>query len=221
MPEGLQFCKISGRLRAFGDTDSDGMPVFVGAEGDGTITCNATVLRNNTPGMLETYFSYPIHFNIDADGYISFRGLPYVMVLAPSPVLNPPDFNYRIKFRLDNGKRYGPFHFNVVPGGEVDVATLLLVTANAGVPIAQGPAGPPGPAGPAGPPGIAADSGMEYSALVPLSTWIIPVPAGFSRRPSVTVYDETGEQVEADITVSAGIVSIHFSSPFAGTAVLN
>lgn len=219
MPEGLQFCKISGRLRAFGDTDPDGMPVFVGVEGDGTITCNAPTLRNTTTP--ETYFSYPIHFNIDADGYISFRGLPYVMVLAPSPALNPPDFNYRIKFRLENGRSYGAFHFNVVPGGEVDVATLLLVPANGGVPIVQGPEGPMGPAGPAGPPGVAGDNGMEYSALVPLSTWIIPIPAGFNRRPSVTVYDEAGEQVETDITVSAGMVSVHFSSPFAGTAVLN
>jgi hypothetical protein len=161
MPEGLLFCTIKGRLRGFDETDEAGMPLFAGMEGSGTITCNATVTRNTTAGQMETYFPEPVHFSVGADGYVSRGGLPYIVVLAPSPALNPPDFNYRFLVRFENGKRYGPFNFDVVPGGEVDLAEALPVDENGGVPVVQGPPGPPGPPGPAGPEGEAAAALLE------------------------------------------------------------
>ena len=120
----LQYCKVRGRLRSVGErVDQDGMPLFTPMEGEGYIACSvATLARVTEP---ETFFPTRIPFVIDEDGYISKDGFPFIMVLAPSPALNPPDFNYRIRLQFANGKLYGPFPFEATPGGVVDVTDLI------------------------------------------------------------------------------------------------
>lgn len=76
-----------------------------------------------------------------------------------------------------------------------------------------GPQGPPGPAG--------SMFGTEFTQSVPAATWILAIPAEFTRRPTVSLYDASGEEVEADVFVSSGTVTVIFPAPFAGTAVLN
>jgi hypothetical protein len=71
------------------------------------------------------------------------------MVLAESEVLNPESFNYSILLNLaadgeSNFRTYGPFAFDVIPGGEVDLTDVIPVSINAGTPITQGPRGEPG-----------------------------------------------------------------------------
>jgi hypothetical protein len=197
MPDGLLYCKITGRLRAVGgESDEEGMPGIPPLTGEGTITCNAASLtRIEVAGEMETFFPTRIPFNIDSDGYIAKDGLPFIMVLAPSPAIDPADFNYRIRVRFADGRRYGPFSFEVVPGGEVDLADILPVTANSGVVITRGPAGPagepgadstvPGPEGPQGPVGPQGEPGADSTVPGPVgpagadgANSTVPGPAG-------------------------------------------
>ena len=102
----------------------------------------------------------------------------------------------------------------------VEVATPATIevvenpTTIVGV-IAVGPQGPRGPAGVSGD-----DLSFEYSQLSALATWTIPLPEGYPRRPSVTVYLSDGEQVEADVSSSLETVTITFNQPTAGSAVI-
>lgn len=73
--------------------------------------------------------------------------------------------------------------------------------------------------GPAGPPGD--NLAFEYTQATDLSTWTIPVPVGFGRRPSVAVYLASGEAVMADVSASSTSVTITFASPQSGSAVLS
>ena len=124
MPEGMLYCKITGRLRAFGgDADETGMPLFTAVKGTGTIMCNVTALT--LEGEPETIFPTRIPFAIDADGYISKGDQPFIMIPAPSPALDPPDFNYRIRLNFDDGKIFGPFSFDALPGGVVDMTDVI------------------------------------------------------------------------------------------------
>ena len=68
--------------------------------------------------------------------------------------------------------------------------------------------------------GAAGDLGREF-VFAPAATWNIPVPAGINRRPTVTLYDTTGTEIEADVVCTTTTVTVTFPSPFAGTAVLN
>ena len=124
MPEGMLYCKITGRLRAFGgDTDETGIPLFTAVKGKGTITCSAPAL--NLIGAPETIFPTRIPFTIDAEGYISKGSQRFIMILAPSPVLDPPAFTYRIRLNFDDGRIFGPFSFAALPGGVVDMADVI------------------------------------------------------------------------------------------------
>lgn len=107
---------------------------------------------------------------------------------------------------------------------------------------AAGPAGPqgiPGPAGPAGASGAtdaqistavanylaanpgAADLAYTYTQSTPLGTWTIGIPSGFTRKPEVAIYLSTGEQVFSTLFIVGSTVTITFSSPTSGTAVLS
>jgi hypothetical protein len=71
------------------------------------------------------------------------------MVLAESSSINPSTFNYSIMLNLaaqgeSNFRQYGPFAFDVVPGGTVDLTDVIPVSAYGGNPIVQGPQGEPG-----------------------------------------------------------------------------
>ncbi|MFI6819281.1 hypothetical protein ACIBG7_43320 [Nonomuraea sp. NPDC050328] len=87
----------------------------------------------------------------------------------------------------------------------------------------QGPPGPqgePGPAGPPGPPGPAGGDVFLYDrAGVPAATWTIE--HGRGRRVHVTVIDDTGTEVTADVAhPDLNTTVITFAAPFSGAALI-
>lgn len=172
-PPGLQYCKIYGNFKAFvADAgDDDDLPDFVPMTGYGEIYPNVEIARNTNMGFKSTYFNSPVSVIVDADGDLSQGGRKYVMVLASSPDINPTGFNYTIRLTLTavgetKERSYGPFAFDVIPGGEVDLTDVLPVSSSAGTPIIQGPAGQAGPAGPVGPAGAGIPAGGAALQLV-------------------------------------------------------
>jgi hypothetical protein len=150
-PPNLLYCKVTGNFKAFiaDNQDSDDLPDFVPMSGSGLIWPNIEKAKNTQVGYKSTYFNSPIQVGVDLDGDLSQGGRKYVMVLAPSAVLNPPNFNYTIKLSLaaqgeTNYRDYGPFPFDIVPGGAVDITDVIPVSAYGGNPIVQGPQGEPG-----------------------------------------------------------------------------
>jgi hypothetical protein len=61
---------------------------------------------------------------------------------------------------------------------------------------------------------------VEIQQVAPSASWVLPVPTDFGRRPGVTVYLPSGEQVLADVHADATQVSVTFAQPTAGSAVL-
>lgn len=103
---------------------------------------------------------------------------------------------------------------------QVPTAPTVVVTQVATAPtVVQVSTGVPGVQGPAGAPGDS--NAFEYAQTTALGTWTIPIPAGFARRPNVTVYSPSGELVIADVVSSLSTVSITFASPASGFAVLS
>lgn len=150
-PPNLLYCKVTGNFKAFiaDNADSDDLPDFVPMSGSGLIWPNVEKTKNTQVGYKSTYFNSPIPVTVDLDGDLSQGGRKYVMVLAPSEILNPPNFNYSIKLSLaaqgeTNYRDYGPFSFDIVPGGAVDITDVIPVSAYGGNPIVQGPQGEPG-----------------------------------------------------------------------------
>lgn len=142
---------ITGNFKAFiaDNQDSDDLPDFVPMSGTGQIWPNVTTSKNTQAGYKSTYFNSPISVTVDTDGDLSQGGRKYVMVLAPSAVLNPSTFNYSIILNLSaqgesNFRQYGPFSFDVTAGGTVDITDVIPVSAYGGSPIVQGPQGNPG-----------------------------------------------------------------------------
>lgn len=98
--------------------------------------------------------------------------------------------------------------------------------------VGQGPAGAPGPQGDPGPPGAAGATGpqgtagaggdlnFEHSQSPAASTWVVVHNLG--KRPSVTVIDSAGDEVEGHLAYdSANQLTLTFSASFSGTAYLN
>lgn len=81
------------------------------------------------------------------------------------------------------------------------------------VSVSQAP-GPPGPTGPQGPAGQV----LVHDQPSPAGSWLIPHT--FGRWPDVAVYSVTGDRIEPDITAGDTTVTISFSTPTAGKAVL-
>lgn len=149
-PTNVQYCKVVGRFRAFVADGVDGgdNPDFISMTGTGTIRANTPTARNTGTGNVETYIPYPITVTLDADGYISLNAVPYVMVVAPGGDINPPDFNYTIELNLATALDatpipYGPYVFNVVAGGEVDLTTAIPVTPSGAPMVTKGDKGDP------------------------------------------------------------------------------
>lgn len=69
-----------------------------------------------------------------------------------------------------------------------------------------------------GPDTAPSSTAFVHQQPVPLATWIIP--HSFGRIPAVSVYLNTGEEIEPDVIASVTTVSIMFPTPTAGTAVL-
>lgn len=108
-----------------------------------------------------------------------------------------------------------------------DLIARPAVTLNTGlVPLPATPTRPytpgrvglavPGPQGPPGPAGVG--GAIVHTQASPLATWTIPHTLG--RRPAVAVYLDSGEEVEADVTVSNVSVTVTFASPVSGVALL-
>jgi hypothetical protein len=150
-PPNLNYCKIVGNFKAFiaDNVDSDDLPDFVPMSGTGLIWPNITLTKNTQVGAKATYFNSPVPVTVDLDGDLSQGGRKYIMVLAPSEILNPSNFNYSIRLSLaaqgeSSFREYGPYAFDLIPGGEVDITDVIPVSAYGGNPIVQGPQGEPG-----------------------------------------------------------------------------
>jgi hypothetical protein len=150
-PPNTNYCKIVGNFKAFiaDNQDSDDLPDFVPMVGTGFIWPNITLTKNTQVGYKSTYFNSRVPVSVDLDGDLSQGGRKYVMVLAESSVLNPSSFNYSIQLELaaqgeSNFRQYGPYAFDITPGGVVDIADVIPVSAYGGLPITQGPQGEPG-----------------------------------------------------------------------------
>lgn len=150
-PPNLNYCKVVGNFKAFiaDNQDDDDLPDFVPMSGTGQIWPNIAMTKNTQVGYKSTYFNSPISITVDLEGDLSQGGRKYVMVLADSEILNPSTFNYSIMLNLSAQgesaiRQYGPFAFDVVPGGEVDITDVIPVSAYGGNPIVQGPQGEPG-----------------------------------------------------------------------------
>lgn len=147
-PPDLNYCKIIGNFKAFiaDGVDDDDLPDFVTMSGTGTLWPNVGLVKNTEIGFKSTYFNSPIAVTVDADGDLSQGGRKYVMVLANSGSLNPGNFNYSITLSLAaqgdaTFRTYGPYAFDVTPGGTIDLTDMLPVSASGGTPIIQGPKG--------------------------------------------------------------------------------
>jgi hypothetical protein len=150
-PPNLTYCKIIGNFKAFiaDNADSDDLPDFVPMSGTGQIWPNVTMAKNTQVGYKSTYFNSPISVMVDLEGDLTQGDRKYVMVLSESPTLNPSSFNYSILLNLaaqgeSNFRQYGPYSFDVIPDGVVDLTDAIPVPAFAGTPTVQGPTGPPG-----------------------------------------------------------------------------
>jgi hypothetical protein len=63
----------------------------------------------------------------------------------------------------------------------------------------------------------------EYIQSGAASTWIIALPGTFpARRPGVTLYDSTNNEIESDViwTPSTHTITVTFPSPVSGYAVI-
>lgn len=170
-PPNLNYCKIVGNFKAFvaDSNDSDDLPDFPAVTGTGEIWPNVEMAKNTEAGHKSTYFNTPTQVYLDSDGDLSQGGRKYVMVLASSPYITPQGFTYSIRLSVKvpnptggfSDRVYGPFSFNVVPGGTVDISDVVPVSSSAGTPIIQGPIGPQGPQGPVGPEGPAGATGAK------------------------------------------------------------
>jgi hypothetical protein len=151
-PPNLNYCKITGNFKAFiaDNNDEDDLPDFVPMVGTGFIWPNITAAKNMQVGYKSSYFNSRISVYVDSDGDLSQGGRKYVKVLASSPgIVNPENFNYSIQLDLtaygeSENRVYGPFSFDIIPGGEVDMADVIPVSAYGGQAIIQGPPGAPG-----------------------------------------------------------------------------
>jgi Collagen triple helix repeat (20 copies) len=167
-PTNVTYCKIVGNFKSFvaDGLDSDALPDFLPMTGTGLIWPNTVSAKNTGSGNKSTYFNSPVSVTVDADGDLSQGSNKFVMVLSSDSNVNPSAFNYTVRLNLKavgevNDRVYGPYTFDVVPGGVVDITDTLPVTASGGVPIVQGPQGVPGMAGPVGPKG---DAGIQGPA---------------------------------------------------------
>ena len=147
-PTNATYCKVTGRFRTFvaDGVDSDDIPDFVALSGTGTITMNANHARNTGVGAKEFYLPSEIPVSVDGQGLLTHNGNPYVMLLAPASDVVPANFNYTIQLTLTasgetSPRRFGPYPFNVVGGGEIDLADALPVPSNSGVWVTKGEPG--------------------------------------------------------------------------------
>lgn len=208
-PPNTNYCKIVGNFKAFvaDNQDSDDLPDFVPMSGTGWIWPNVTLAKNSQVGYKSTYFNSRIPVTVDLDGDLAQGGRKYVMVLAESPTVNPSNFNYSIELDLaaygeSNFRKYGPYAFDVTPGGEVDIADVIPVSVYGGLPITQGIQGDPGDL-------VGVTSGNASGALV------------LSKYPQTYLYTLTGNVTSVTLPTSvipqtSGTLSLVFTQDATG-----
>ena len=59
---------------------------------------------------------------------------------------------------------------------------------------------------------------IRYTQDAPLATWIFSHP--FGREPSVSIYDNVGNEIDADVSTTNTHVTIQFGQPLAGSAII-
>lgn len=170
-PPNLNYCKITGNFKAFiaDAVDTDDLPDFVPMTGTGQIWPNVKTAKNTDVGYKSTYFNSPIDIVVDADGDLTQGGRKYVNVLAGSAAINPSDFNYSILLTLTvqgetTERTFGPFSFEVTPGGAVDLTDIIPVAESGGTLITQGPQGEPGDL-------VGVTSGASWTGAVALTAY--------------------------------------------------
>lgn len=163
---------------------------------------------------------------------------PYALDATDDPELTPTPWQWRATFAIP-GLPLAPVVFDL-PAGEPAVELFDLVSlaiapsvvevvsdadrrraeaaalsalqdaerAEAAAARAEAAGGGPGAAG-----------GIEYPQLVPRATWTIT--HGLGRRPSVSVYDANGSQIETDVQATTTTATIAFPEPTVGSVVLS
>lgn len=125
---------------------------------------NGIKLTQESPPATVT--PWAVTATLDTNGYLTFRGNPYVWLLATdNPNVNPPHFTYEVSFALKQSGvvvQMGSFPIDVpayqqstdangnVTDNAVDLTLVSPVAVAGGQYIVQGPVGPTGPAGPSG-----------------------------------------------------------------------
>jgi hypothetical protein len=107
--------------------------------------------------------------------------------------------------------------------GPTEILTITIpapTTVVVNEPGIQGSPGPIGLTGPTGPRGLtgAGHDPVLFTQDLPLSEWVIPHP--FPDRPSVTVTDHLGDEIDVDIQHAPGVVTIRTALPATGRAYL-
>jgi hypothetical protein len=155
-PPGLTYCKVTGNFAALvaDGVDASDKPDWQPMTGTAEITPNIAYGKNFTLGYKRTHFPRPITVTIDTDGDLSYNGAKWIYLLAGGPDISPAGFNYKIKFTLtppgeETPITYGPYDFEVVAGGEVDLTDATPVDSSGGTPVSKGLKGDPGDMTPA------------------------------------------------------------------------
>lgn len=150
-PSGLTYCKVTGNFAAVVADALDGneYPDWMAMSGTAEFTANVEYAKNFTAGFKRTHFPRTITATIDEDGDLFHNGNKYLYLLAGGPDISPVGFNYKVKFTLtppgeEGPIVYGPFDFDVIPGGEVDLVDATPVATFEGTPITKGVKGDQG-----------------------------------------------------------------------------
>lgn len=161
----LDYAKVTGRLGAtFGDGDDTGdNPDIVWCD-EGTVRITPLITYTKVAGAVVPWSAGMgvINATINSEGYLTYRGKPFVMVVdLTSDKVNPKIGANKATHRLEfMGVKAGGVAIQF-PGSTVrftmagtdglgrnDITDLMEVLPGAAEPIYRGPAGEPGPPGP-------------------------------------------------------------------------
>lgn len=158
-------------------------------------------------GTVVTLYSTAVP--LDRNGQFS------VTLLSTNDPDQTPEFLYQVHEAVPGGRKYGisvPWD-SVSP---ISISNLPQNTAVEAPSVIMYMRGEQGLIGPQGPPGTGS---VIFTQASPSASWLIN--HSFGRKPSVTVYDSAGEQIDADITVTDTQVTVFWPSAVTGSAILN
>lgn len=180
-PPGLTYCKVTGNFATVvaDQLDADEYPDWLAMTGTAEFTPNIEFAKNFTTGFKRTHFPDKVTVTVDADGDLAHNGNKWVYLLAGGPDISPASFNYKVKFTLTRpGEEapivYGPFDFEVIPGGTVDLVDATPVATFEGTPISKGQQGDPGDlVAVAGPANVTGAVGLTIAAFPSTRLWTL------------------------------------------------